>query len=204
MATPGKSLAALKLDQVAIGQRDVKTRDVGAHGTVSVATGARGVACRHTAQAGRCLGGIGGKELLGGFLKFLVSLKRSLVPACGREHLLAQLLAQLGQHDAGLNTQEKVALVIAAKAKVAIHTGGIEDVAAMGHGAGGKTGPGALNRYRDTLGMELPQDGANLAFRCWKRNARGLARRARLVATVFLELIGEGFDGCRHAELPFS
>ena len=50
----------------------------------------------------------------------------------------------------------------------------------------------ALNRYRDALGMELPQDGANLVFRCWKRNARGLARRARLVATVFLELISEG------------
>lgn len=74
----------------------------------------------------------------------------------------------------------------------------------MGHGAGGEARSSALNRYRDTLGMELPQDGANLVFRCRKRNARGLARRTRLIATVFLVLIGEGFDGCRHAELPFS
>lgn len=116
MATPGKNLAALKLDQVAIGQRDVKTRDVGAHGTIGVAASARGIACRHTAQAGRRLGGIGGKELLGGFLKFLVSLKRSLVPVCGREHLLAQLLAQLGQHDARLYAKQKATLLIAAKA----------------------------------------------------------------------------------------
>lgn len=111
-----KNLAALKFDQVAIGQRDMKTRDVGAHGTVSVATCARGVACRHTAQAGRCLGGIGGKELLGGILKLLVSLKRCLVPACGRKHLFAQLLAQLGQHDTRLYAKQKATLFIAAKA----------------------------------------------------------------------------------------
>ena len=87
-----------------------------AHGAVSVATGAGSVACRHTAQAGRCLGGIGRKELLGGFLEFLVSLKRSLVPTCGRKYLLAQLLAQLGQHDARLYAKQKATLFIAAKA----------------------------------------------------------------------------------------
>ena len=116
MAAPGKNFVTVKLEQIAIGQRDVKARNVRTHGAVSVATGAGSVARRHTAQAGRCLGGIGRKELLGGFLEFLVSLKRSLVPICGRKHLLAQLLAQLRQHDAGLSTQEKVTLVIAAKA----------------------------------------------------------------------------------------
>ena len=116
MAAPGKNFATPKLEQVTVGQRDVKARDMRAHGAISVATGAGSVACRHTAQAGRCLGGIGRKELLGGFLEFLVSLKRSLVPTCGRKYLLAQLLAQLRQHDAGLNTQEKVPFVIAAKA----------------------------------------------------------------------------------------
>lgn len=35
----------------------------------------------------------------------------------------------------------------------------------MRHGAGGKAGSGALNRYRDTLGMELFQNGADLVFR---------------------------------------
>ena len=74
----------------------------------------------------------------------------------------------------------------------------------MGHGAGSETRSSALDSHRDTVDMELPQDGARLVFRCWKRDARGLARRARLVAAVFLELIGEGFDSCRHAELPFS
>ena len=182
----------------------MKTRDVWTHGAVSVATGAGSVARRHTAQAGRCLGGIGGKELLGSRLKLLVSLKRCLVPANSRKRLLAQLFTQLRQHDARLHTKQKAALVIAAKTKITVHAGSIEDVAAMRHGAGSEARSSALDGYRGTVGMELPQDGANLVFRCWKRDARGLARRARLVATVFLELIGEGFDGCRHAELPFS
>ena len=111
-----KDLAATKLEQVTIGQCDMKARDMRTHGAVSIATSARSVACRHTAQAGRCLGGISGKELFGGFLKLLVGLKRCLVPAGSRQHLLAQLLAQLRQHDAGLYTQKKAALLIAAKA----------------------------------------------------------------------------------------
>ena len=40
MAVLGKSLAALKLKQIAISQRDVESRDMRAHGTVSVAAGA--------------------------------------------------------------------------------------------------------------------------------------------------------------------
>ena len=112
-----KNLAAVKLEQVAIGQHDMKARDVRAHGAVSVATGAGSVACRHAAQAGRCLGGIGRKELLGGFLELLVGLKRCLVPAGSRQHFLAQLLAQLRQHDAGRHTQKKAALLIAANAR---------------------------------------------------------------------------------------
>ena len=106
----------MKLEQVAIGQHDMKARDVRAHGAVSVATGAGSVACRHAAQTGRCLGGVGGKELLGGFLELLVGLKRCLVPAGSRQHFLAQLLAQLRQHDAGRHTQKKAALLIAANA----------------------------------------------------------------------------------------
>lgn len=111
-----KNLATVKLEQVAIGQHDMKARDVRAHGAVSVATGAGSVACRHTTQAGRCLGGIGRKELLGSFLELLVGLKRCLVPAGSRQHFLAQLLAQLRQHDAGRHTQKKAALLIAANA----------------------------------------------------------------------------------------
>ena len=182
----------------------MKARDVRTHGAVSVATGAGGVTRRHTAQAGRCLGGIGWKELLGGFLKLLVNLKRRLVPACGRKHLLAQLLAQLREHDARLHAQQKTALIVAAKAQVATHARSVENMTAVGHGTGGKTGSGALNRYRDMLGMELSQDSADLVLRCRKRDARRLARCARFVATVFFELVGEGLDGCRHANSPFS
>ena len=74
----------------------------------------------------------------------------------------------------------------------------------MGHGTGGKAGSGALNRYRDTLGMELFQNGTDLVFRCRKRDARGLARCARLIATILFELVGEGFDGYRHANSPLA
>ena len=204
VAALGKSLAALKLKQIAISQCDVESRDMWAHGTVGVAAGTRGVTCRHAAQTGRCLGGIGGKELLGGLLELLVGLKRCLVPTSSRQHLLAQLLAQLREHNARLHAQQKLALLIAAKAQVAIHTGSIEDMPAVGHGTGGKAGSGALNRYRDTLGMELFQNGTDLVFRCRKRDARGLARCARLIATILFELVGEGFDGCRHANSPFS
>ena len=35
---------------------------------------------------------------------------------------------------------------------------------AVGHGTSGKAGSGALNRYRDTLGMELFQNGTDLVF----------------------------------------
>lgn len=147
-----------------------------AHGTVGVAAGTRGVTCRHAAQTGRCLGGIGGKELLGGLLELLVGLKRCLVPTSSRQHLLAQLLTQLREHNARLHAQQKLALFIAAKAQVAIHTGSIEDMPAVGHGTGRQgPGSGALNRYRDTLGMELFQNGTDLVFRCRKRDARGLA-----------------------------
>ena len=204
MAAPGKSLAALKLKQIAISQRDVESSDMRTHGAISVAAGAGGVACRHAAQTGRCLGGIGGKKLLRGLLELLVGLKRCLVPTSDRQHLLAQLLAQLREHNARLHTQQKLTLFIAAKAQVAIHTGSIEDMPAVGHGTGGKAGSGALNRYRDTLGMELSQNGADLVFRRRKRDARGLARCARLIATILFELVGEGFNGCRHANSPFS
>ena len=196
MAALGKSLAALKLKQIAISQRDVESRDMWAHGAVGVAASTGGVTCRHAAQTGRCLGGIGGKKLLGGLLELLVDLKRCLVPTSGRQHLLAQLLAQFRKHNARLHAQQKLALFIAAKAQVAIHAGSIENVTAMRHGAGGKTGPGALNRHRDTLGMELFQNGADLVLHCRKRDARGLARCARLIATILFELVGEGFDGC--------
>ena len=204
MAALGKSLAALKLKQIAISQRDVESRDMWAHGAVSVAAGAGGVACRHAAQTGRRLGGIGGKELLGGLLELLVGLKRCLVPTSSRQHLLAQLLAQLREHNARLHAQQKLALFIAAKAQVAIHTGSIEDMPAVGHGTGGKAGSGALNRYRDTLGMELFQNGTDLVFRCRKRDARCFARCARFIAAILFELVGEGFDGYRHANSPFS
>ena len=171
MTALGKSLAAVKLKQTAISQRDVESRDMRAHGAVSVAAGAGGVACRHAAQTGRCLGGIGGKELLASLLKLIVGLKRCLVPTSGRQYLLAQLLAQFRKHNARLHAQQKAALFITAKAQVAIHAGSIENVTAMRHGAGGKTGPGALNRHRDTLGMELFQNGADLVLRCRKRDA---------------------------------
>ena len=105
MAALGKSLAALKLKQIAISQRDVESRDMWAHGTVGVAAGTRGVTWRHAAQTGRCLGGIGGKELLGGLLELLVGLKRCLVPTSSRQHLLAQLLAQLRKHNTRLHAQ---------------------------------------------------------------------------------------------------
>lgn len=106
-----------------------------AHGAVGVAAGTGGVTCRHAAQTGRRLGGIGGKELLGNLLELLVGLKRCLVPTSGRQHLLAQLLAQLREHNARLHAQQKLALFIAAKAQIAIHTGSIEDMPAVGHGA---------------------------------------------------------------------
>ena len=204
MAALGKSLAALKLKQIAISQRDVESRDMWAHGAVGVAAGTGGVTCRHAAQTGRRLGGIGGKELLGSLLKLIVGLKRCLVPTSGRQHLLAQLLAQLREHNARLHAQQKLALFIAAKAQVAIHTGSIEDMPAVGHGTGGKAGSGALNRYRDTLGMELFQNGTDLVFRRRKRDARCFARCARFIAAILFELVGEGFDGCRHANSPFS
>ena len=204
VAALGKSLAALKHKQIAISQRDVESRDMRAHGAVSVAAGAGGVACRHAAQTGRCLGGIGGKELLGGLLELLVGLKRCLVPTSGRQYLLAQLLTQLREHNARLHAQQKLALFIAAKAQVAIHTGSIEDMPTVGHGTGGKAGSGALNRYRDTLGMERFQNGTDLVFRCRKRDARCFARCTRFIAAILFELIGEGFNGCRHANSPFS
>ena len=204
MAALGKSLAAPKLKQIAISQHDVESRDMWAHGAVGVAAGTGGVTCRHAAQTGRRLGGIGGKELLGSLLELLVGLKRCLVPTSGRQHLLAQLLAQLRERNARLHAQQKLALFIAAKAQIAIHTGSIEDMPAVGHGAGGKAGSGALNRYRNTLGMELFQNGTDLVFRCRKRDARGLARCARFIAAILFELVGEGFDGCRHANSPFS
>lgn len=112
------------------------------------------------------------EKLLRGLLELLVGLKRYLVPTSDRQHLLAQLLAQLREHNARLHTQQKLALFIAAKAQVTIHTGSIEDMPAVGHGAGGKASSGALNRYRDTLGMELFQNDADLVFRCRKRDAR--------------------------------
>ena len=69
---------------------------------------------------------------------------------------------------------------------------------------GGKAGSGALNRYRDTLGMERFQNGTDLVFRCRKRDARCFARCTRFIAAILFELVGEGFDGCRHANSPFS
>ena len=174
------------------------------HGAIGIAAGTGGVARRHTAQAGRCLGGVGGKELLGGSLELLVCPKRRLVPTACQHRLFAQLFAQLRQHDARLHAQQKPALVIAAKTEVAIHARGVEDMPAMRHGAGSEARSGTLDGHRNTVDMELPQDSAHLVFRCRKRNARSLARRARLVAAVFLELIGEGFDGCRHADSPLA
>ena len=204
MACVSVRLTSMELKQIAIRQCHVKPRNVRAHGAIGVTAGTGGIACRHATQAGRCLGGIGGKELLGSCLELLIGLKRCLIPASGRQCLLTQLLAQLREHDARFHAQQKTALLVAAKTQVAIHTRSIENMAAVGHGAGGKTGPSTLDRYRDMLGMELPQNGADLVLRCRKRDARRLARCARFIATIFFELVAEGFDGCRHANSPFS
>ncbi len=92
MACVSVRLTSMKFEQIAIRQCHVKPRNVRAHGAVGVAAGTGGIARRHTAQAGRCLGGIGGKELLGSCLELLIGLKRCLIPASGRQCLLAQLL----------------------------------------------------------------------------------------------------------------
>ena len=197
-------LTSMKLKQVAVRQCHVKPRNVRAHGAVGVTAGTRGIARRHAAQAGRCLGGIGGKELLRSCLELLIGLKRYLIPVSGRQCLLTQLLAQLRKHDARLHAQQKTASLVAAKTQVAIHTRSVEDVAAVGHGTGSQTGPSTLDRYRNMLGMELSQNGADFVLRCRKRDARRLARCARFIATIFFELDAEGFDGCRHANSPFS
>lgn len=60
VAALGKSLAALKLKQIAIRQRDVESRDMWVQGAVGVAAGTRGVTCRHAAQTGRRLAGLVG------------------------------------------------------------------------------------------------------------------------------------------------
>ncbi len=197
-------LTSMKLKQVAVRQCHVKPRNVRAHGAVGVTAGTGGIARRHAAQAGRCLGGIGGKELLRSCLELLIGLKRYLIPVSGRQCLLTQLLAQLRKHDARLHAQQKTASLVAAKTQVAIHTRSVEDVAAVGHGTGSQTGPSTLDRYRNMLGMELSQNGADFVLRCRKRDARRLARCARFIATIFFELVAEGFDGCRHANSPFS
>ena len=123
-------------------------------------------------------------------------------------HLMQDNLKAAGRDERWLNArlhaQQKLALFIAAKAQVAIHTGSIEDMPTVGHGTGGKAGSGALNRYRDTLGMERFQNGTDLVFRCRKRDARCFARCTRFIAAILFELIGEGFNGCRHANSPFS
>ena len=74
----------------------------------------------------------------------------------------------------------------------------------MGHGTGGKAGSGALNRYRDTLGMELFQNGTDLVFRCRKRDARGLADARDSSRPYSSNSSVKGFDGLQTRELPFS
>jgi len=154
-------------------------------------------------QADASVGSVG-KNCSGDCLELLIGLKRCLVPTSGRQYLLAQLLAQLREHNARLHAQQKTALLVAAKTQVAIHTRSVEDMSAVGHGTGSQTGPSTLDRYRNMLGMELSQNGADFVLRCRKRDARRLARCARFIATIFFELVAEGFDGCRHANSPFS
>ena len=93
MACVSVRLTSMKLEQVAVRQCRMKPRNVRAHGAIGIAAGTGGIARRHATQAGRCLGGIGGKELLGSCLELLIGLKRCLIPASGRQCLLAQLLA---------------------------------------------------------------------------------------------------------------
>ena len=62
--------------------------------------------------------------------------QRSAVPSCSAAYAAPRAHARL-------HAQQKLALFIAAKAQVAIHTGSIEDMPTVGHGTGGKAGSGA-------------------------------------------------------------
>lgn len=138
-------LAAAQRQGVTVGKCYAQSRDVAAHGAVSVATCARCIACRHAAQAGRSLGWIGGEELLGAGIELVECQKARGVPSVRGDGLVGKMFAQLGEDHAGLYAQIECACIVTTKAQVGARAREVHNVSAGGHGATGKTGAAALH-----------------------------------------------------------
>ena len=138
-------LTAAQRQGVTVSKCYAQSRDMAAHGAVSVAACARCIACRHAAQAGRSLGWIGGEELLGAGIELVECQKARGVPSVRGDGLVGKMFAQLGEDHAGLYAQIEHARIVATKAQVGACAREVHNVSAGGHGATGKTGAAALH-----------------------------------------------------------
>ena len=138
-------LAAAQRQGVTVGKCYAQSRDMAAHGAVSVAACARCIACRHAAQAGRSLGWIGGEELLGAGIELVECQKARGVPSVRGDGLVGKMFAQLGEDHAGLHAQVEHARIVATKTRVGACAREVHNVSAVGYGATGKAGAAALH-----------------------------------------------------------
>ena len=146
--------AAAEIEEVARGQGDAEAEDVVAGGPVEVGEGAGGVAGDHAADGGGGFGGIGGEV------------------EAGRHGG-----ADGGQGGAGLHAHFG-----RGHGENPVHAGKIEDQAALGDGAPGDAGAGALHGERLAGGAGGGQRGDDLGLGAGEGDARGGAGAARLVA----------------------
>ena len=188
LATTGANSTATKGEHIAIRQNHAQGLDVRTHGTIAIAPRTGRVARRHTAQAGGGLGGVGGEHLLGSLGKRLRSGLRGLVPPVEGEAFCAQVFAQLREDDAGLHAHAERPRAIVSEAEHTVHARKVEDVAAVGHRACGKTRSGALDGHGDATLMQLAQDRTDLVLALRERDGLRESRAARLIVQIVLML----------------
>ena len=145
MPAASADLVPAQRDHVAVCEHEPQRRHVAAHGAVTKAPCTRGVACGHTAQASRGLGGIGGEHLLRSLGKTLRGGKRRLVPTLGRKCLCCQVLSKFGKNETRLNAQVETPVLLA-QAERAVHVREVEHMPALRHGARCKARARALHR----------------------------------------------------------
>ena len=148
-------LAAAQRQGVTVGKGHAQSRDMAAHGAVSVAACARCIACRHAAQAGRSLGWIGGEELLGAGIELVECQKARGIPSVRGDGFVDKMFAQFGEDHAGLHAQIEHARIVATKAQVGAYAREVHNVSAGGYGATGKTGAAALHGDGRAGGVQL-------------------------------------------------